>query len=433
MISALIICGGSGTRLFTDDIKTPKSLLVINGKTIIFTQINNLYLHGFRDFYFMLGKNSYEISQHLDSIKLNFPGSNFVLLFDSNLNGTAGGILTNLEFLPNEFVIVYGDIYMNVDFSHIIRQIKFNYDFIFIYRSTDHPHDSNLLVMDSYKKVTELTKKGQIDFEFTGRKASVGIMFCKKSVFLSLNKAFVESVDLENDIIYGNIFKLNVFALRLKGYAKDIGTKYRFFRVENDVKQKIHLIDKNSIIFLDRDGTINRDIGFFSDVNKFEILPNVPGAINLINKSKYYAVVVSNQSGIARNITTIQDVLAMHNHLNSELLNFDSYVDNFYFCPHHPVNGFPEENIALKIICSCRKPQPGLLIQALKDYEISPNDCWLIGDSSRDIQAAQRANIKSVLVARNQIQGSNDSERSEEVFASSNLLNAVERILNDRN
>ena len=433
MKSALIICGGSGTRLVTDDIKTPKSLLMIDGETIIFTQISNLYLHGFRDFYFMLAQNSFEISHHLNSIKFNFPGANFVLLFDSNLKGTAGGILTNLESLPNEFVIVYGDIYMNVDFSHIIQQIEFNYDLILVYRATDHPQDSNLIVMDSNKKVIELTEKGLIDFDLTGRKASVGIMFCKKSVFTSLSSSFKNMVDLERDIIQKHISSLNIYGLKLKGYAKDIGTKYRFLRVKSDVKQKIHLVEKSGIIFLDRDGTINRDVGFFSDINMFQILTAVPKAINLINKSKFYAVVVSNQSGIARGITSFQEVLSLHEHLNSELLHSGSYVDNLYFCPHHPDSGFPDERIEHKVVCNCRKPRPGLLNQALRDYEIDSKDCWLVGDAERDVLAAKSIMMKNILIPTNQ----NFFDYTENLFGedyyNNDLASAIERIIDDCN
>jgi D,D-heptose 1,7-bisphosphate phosphatase len=427
----VIVCGGSGSRLTKGGIFTPKSLLKIGSETLIFTQIHNFYKYGICNFYFSLGNGAAEIESHLDVIRPQFPGANFYYFRDDKISGTAGSILTNLNSLPEKFFVLYGDIYVNIDISEMVKSIDFNFDFIFVYRPTDHPFDSNLLKIDAHGKVLKISGKGEFNQEIDSRKASVGLMICHKSVYKNSLEDESNHIDIEKDIVGKNFNQLSVFAIKLRGYARDVGTMQRLKRTTTDVRLGLDTLKKKGIVFLDRDGTLNKDIGFFSKSKDFEFLPGTIQAIKLLNLSSYFTVVVTNQSAIARNISTYQEVLDIHDHVNYELSKWDAYIDNFYFCPHHPDTGFAEENPFFKKVCSCRKPSPGMLINAMLDYEVGSEFCWLVGDSKRDIEAAKMAKIKSVLVPRNQDLSTSLMDFDFCDFKTLDLLSGVQRILND--
>ena len=401
MKSAVIICGGKGSRLHNSGIATPKSLLIFHKNSLIYSQIKNLYNFGIRTFIFSLGNSANEIISHLDAVLRDFPNASFQFWVDGILGGTAGNLVTNVQSLPEEFILVYGDIFMNVDFERTLSNLKSDFDLTFVYRPTEHPQDSNVLVMNSDKKVLEIKDKGEFNFDVDRRLASTGLMVCKKSLFRVTESVKGNSVDLERDILQKHIKELKLFGTKLYGYARDIGTTSRLKRVLSEISQGLHKKRKTGIIFLDRDGTINQEIGFFHNPNELKLLPNVSKAIKMINQSEYYAIVVTNQSGIARNIFSFTQLELVHNYMHSLLLDDGAFIDNVYFCPHHPDSGFPEENSMFKIICSCRKPLPGMLINAIADYEIDKYNCWMIGDSLRDLNAANAISINGTLVPTN--------------------------------
>ena len=124
--------------------------------------------------------------------------------------------------------------------------------------------------------------------------------------------------------------------------------------------------------------------------------PFAAEAIRKINKSGYLSVVVTNQSVIARNLCTENDLRHIHNKMESELGNGGAYVDALYYCPHHPHGGFPEENKAYKKDCDCRKPKSGMLLQAAEELHIALNHSWMIGDTERDIIAGKNAGTQTI-------------------------------------
>ena len=137
-------------------------------------------------------------------------------------------------------------------------------------------------------------------------------------------------------------------------------------------------------VFLDRDGTINVDKGYVYKPEDFEFIDGAPEVIKIINKQGYLAVVVSNQSGIARGLYTADDVDMLHEHINMALKAHDAHIDAYYYCPHHPDFG---------AACKCRKPKPGLIEQAVVDYDIDIAQSWMIGDKESDIECARAAGI----------------------------------------
>jgi D,D-heptose 1,7-bisphosphate phosphatase len=151
---------------------------------------------------------------------------------------------------------------------------------------------------------------------------------------------------------------------------------------------------KNIAVFLDRDGTINKEVGYMDSLGKLQIIPAAYEAIRLVNKSCMKAIVVTNQAGIARGFFNEQFVRQTHEILQANLLQNNAHIDKFYFCPHHPTEG---TGIYLQN-CNCRKPLPGMLLQAAHDLNIELQSSYMIGDTNRDMEAAKKAGVKGILV-----------------------------------
>ena len=145
-------------------------------------------------------------------------------------------------------------------------------------------------------------------------------------------------------------------------------------------------------IFLDRDGVINKERkDYVKSIEEFQILDGVPESIKMLKEKGFVVIVITNQSAINRGLVTIETLNEIHNHLQKILKDNNTSIDDFYFCPH-----IPDEN------CQCRKPNPGMLIKAVQDYDIDMNQSFMIGNSLTDVQAAQKAGCKGILLNQNQ-------------------------------
>lgn len=144
-------------------------------------------------------------------------------------------------------------------------------------------------------------------------------------------------------------------------------------------------------MFLDRDGTINKDKGYIYRIKDFEFIEGSIDAIASFNKNKFKVIVITNQSGIRRGYFTEEDVKKLHNFINSELHKNNAMVDKFYFCPHRP----DEE-------CNCRKPKISLFKRAIKDFDIDIENSYIIGDKISDIQPAEKLGCMAFLLDKSQ-------------------------------
>jgi D,D-heptose 1,7-bisphosphate phosphatase len=151
---------------------------------------------------------------------------------------------------------------------------------------------------------------------------------------------------------------------------------------------------RNIAVFLDRDGVINEEVGYLDNLDKLKIIPGAYEAIKLINKSGMKAVVITNQAGVAKGLFTEDFVRETNYHLQKILREQEAYINNFYYCPHHPTEG--EE--PYRRICDCRKPAPGMLVQAARDLNIDLTKSYLVGDRFNDMEAATKAGVKGILV-----------------------------------
>ena len=155
-------------------------------------------------------------------------------------------------------------------------------------------------------------------------------------------------------------------------------------------------------IFLDRDGVINEKRNdYVKSVEELEIFPFSSSAIKKINDAGFLAIIITNQSAINRSLMTKNDLETIHRYIEKHLNANSAHIDAFYFCPHRP-----DEN------CNCRKPKPGLIKLAEKDFQIDLSSSWIIGDSISDIEAGKQVNCKTIRIGKEL-----------------NLINAIEQIL----
>ena len=200
-----------------------------------------------------------------------------------------------------------------------------------------------------------------------------------------------------------------------------------------------NLKNRQRAVFLDRDGTINRYVGFLRSPSEFGLIDGVPEAIKRINDSGYLAIIVTNQPVIARGEVTTSQLNTIHAKMETLLGQEGAYIDGIYVCPHHPDKGYAGEVKELKMECSCRKPKPGLIKQAVQDFNIDLSASYMIGDSWRDVECGRNAGCKTVLLNGegteyvSAVQDGNTAEaindgRAEADFIAPNLLSAVKMI-----
>lgn len=153
---------------------------------------------------------------------------------------------------------------------------------------------------------------------------------------------------------------------------------------------------------MDRDGTINQFKGLIYNEKDFELEVNAAQAVRKINASGFLAIVVTNQPVVARGMCKVEDVKRIHRKLQTLLGNKGAYLDDIVFCPHHPDQGYPEENIRYKVTCNCRKPATGMIKSMVEKYNIDPRLSYMVGDSSVDIQTGINAGLATVLLKTGQ-------------------------------
>lgn len=151
-------------------------------------------------------------------------------------------------------------------------------------------------------------------------------------------------------------------------------------------------------VFLDRDGVVNKHIDDLRRVEDVYLIDGSAQAIRLLNEKGIKCIIVTNQPGVAKGLFTLETLTKIHNRLRELLAAEGAHIDHIFFCPHHPEKGYKNEVAELKVDCLCRKPKPGMLIEAADKYRLDLSRCVLVGDTMSDIKAGLEAGCKTILV-----------------------------------
>lgn len=408
------MAGGKGTRIASVKSDVPKPMIPICGKPILEWQIENLRNCGLTDITFVVGYLGHVIKDYFgDGSRFGIKISYFE---ETEPLGTAGALFKMPE-LKDDFLLLCGDVILDVDFNRFIEFHQKNHAWACLMAHPNgHPYDSSLLVteilppqepggnpVDTHRVVKWMAKEDERIYY--KNRVNAGIEIISPELLKETMKHFVprhpeapDKIDLDRDVLKPNIPSGKIFAYDTPEYIKDMGTPDRYYEVEKDLQtgkvKARNLKNKQKAIFLDRDGTINKYVGFLTKSEQFELLPGVAEAIKKINKSGYLAIVVTNQPVIARGDCTWEELSQIHDKMETELGKEGAFLDAIYICPHHKDKGFEGERLEYKFDCDCRKPKPGLFFQAANDLNIDLSNSYMVGDSENDLKAGNNAQLK---------------------------------------
>lgn len=433
-MKTVIMAGGKGTRIQSVASDIPKPMIKINKIPVLEREILSLRDQGFKDLIITVS--------HLGSIIIDYfgNGSKFgvkIQYYDEKTPlGNAGALFKLRDQLTEPFLLLNADAIFDVDFK---RFVTFHYSHgglvTLFTHPNNHPYDSGLIIADKNGMVEKWLAKEDARPRYYRNRVNAGLHVIDPKVLdqitvdvnmigtINPKTGKMFKIDLDRQILKPLSGTGKMFCYDSPEYVKDMGTPERFQQVEKDFMEgKVeakNLSKKQKAVFLDRDGTINVYKGFLRNIEEFELIPGIETAIKKINDSGYLTIVVTNQPVIARGEIKWNELEEIHNKMETELGKAGAYLDRIYFCPHHPHRGYEGEIVELKIDCDCRKPKPGMLLKAAKDFNIDLTQSFMVGDSDNDIKAGIAAGCKSILI------NNSDTGRKNVDFGQMDMVSSV--------
>lgn len=406
-MKVVIMAGGRGTRMSSVASDIPKPMIKIENKPVLEHEIECLREQGFKDLILTVS--------HLGNIIMDYFGDGSKIspvtgkpfgvhieyYFEEEPLGNAGALFKIKEKLTEDFLLLNADAMFDVDFNRFVSFHKMHGGLVTLFaHPNSHPYDSGLIIADENGQVEKWLAKEDERPEFYRNRVNAGLHVISPQI---LNTEITTSkIDLDRQLLKPLSGTGKMFCYDSPEYVKDMGTPERYHSVCEDYKagrvKGKNLQNKQRAIFLDRDGTINKYVGFLRNIDDFELIEGVADAIKAINTLGYLAIVVTNQPVIARGEVSYEDLEEIHNKMETLLGKEGAYIDAIYYCPHHPHKGYEGERKELKIDCECRKPKPGMLLDAAKKFNIDLNLSWMIGDGENDIAAGKKAGCKTALI-----------------------------------
>lgn len=403
------MAGGKGTRISSVARDIPKPMIQIQGKPVLEHEIACLKSQGFTDLIITVS--------HLGNIIMDYFGDgskispvtgepfgvNIEYYFEEEPLGNAGALFRIKDKLTEDFLLLNADAIFDVDFNRFVAFHRQHGGLATLFtHPNSHPYDSGLILADDSGAVAQWLTKEETRPQWYRNRVNAGLHVLSPKV-LDI-QITTPKVDLDRQLLKPLAGTGKMFCYDSPEYVKDMGTPERYEAVCRDFRdgkvQARNLKNLQKAIFLDRDGTINQYVGFLRSEEEFTLIPGVAEAIGKINGSGYLAVVVTNQPVIARGEVTIPELLNIHSKMETLLGHEGVFVDAIYYCPHHPHKGYEGEIPELKIDCDCRKPKPGMLLQAAKDYNIDLAASWMVGDGENDIKAGIAAGCNTAMIGQ---------------------------------
>ncbi|GAB3528370.1 HAD-IIIA family hydrolase [Phytohabitans suffuscus] len=397
--TAVILAGGLGTRLGGLAHQVPKALVPVAGRPLLAHQLDCLRRGGVTRAVVVTGHLAGQIEGYAGD------GGRFGLaveyLREDTPLGTAGAFGELRDRLPERFLVLYGDVLLDVD---LVRMCDFHSGHpglaTLLVHPNDHPADSDLVALGPGGVVTDIVPKNVGRIGWHRNLVNAGVFV--------LERALLDGVpaggrrDLERDLLAPAIPHGGVYGYRTTEYVKDLGTPARLELVRRHAESGLvaarSLRRPQRAVFLDRDGTLNEHVGLVSEPDELKVTEDAYAALAALNDSDRLTIVVTNQPVVARGLCSLAGLDEIHRKLETELGGRGVYLDDLFFCPHHPDAGFPGEDPLYKVPCACRKPGTALIEEAAGRYHIDLSASWFIGDTTVDVQTGRNAGTRTILL-----------------------------------
>lgn len=397
-MKVVILNGGKGTRLGLVD--KPKPMVPIGGRPLLERLVEVAKASGFHDFVFLNGHLAEVIEDYFGDGARH--GVRIQHVREAGPMGTAGAVRDARALLNETFIVIYGDILIDVDLAHFAdahrRSAALGTLFV---HPNDHPQDSDLVEAEAEGHIRKFLSKPHPQGLLARNLVSAALYVLEPEAidYVPSSGASDWGKDVFPAIVSAG---KPLHAYRSIEYAKDMGTPQRLAKGEADLAAgRVAGLSRRHAkpaLYLDRDGVLNREINGVHRPEDLVLMDGVGEALRRVNRAGVPAICVTNQPDVAKGFLSVSMLDQVFAALDTGLARQGAYLDAAYFCPHHPENGWPGEVAALKITCDCRKPAPGMLLEAAREHHLDLGRSWLIGDRMVDIQAAHAAGAKAVLL-----------------------------------
>lgn len=380
---AVILAGGKGTRLGSLTKSTPKPLLKVGDKPFLEYLIWNLVRHGVTDIIITTGY----LAEQFTSLKeaANLFGCTIRCFQEESPLGTGGCLKAIERTLDDGFLVLNGDSILEVNYRDLVCSLETN---------------ASALANLALRERTDASRFGNVSFSdglitsFQEKKASEGgralinggVYVMRKEI---LNLIPEQEFSLERDLFPELAKSKQLGGLVVNGFFLDIGIPESYQAAQTLIPDW----QTKKAVFFDRDGVLNFDFGYVHKKEDFKWIAGAKDAIKFCNDSGWLVFVVTNQAGIARGYYSEAEFMSLMEWVSDDLAGHGAHIDKVYYCPHHPTAGVGE----LRKKCSCRKPEPGLIKQALSEWPVDKASSILIGDKQSDVDAANASGIRGIL------------------------------------
>jgi len=378
MIDAVVLVGGKGSRLGNLTKNTPKPLLKINNQIFLDTLIAKLIKYKFNKIYLLCSFKKEKFFRLYNNKIIH--NSKIMCIDEGNPKGTGGALYKLKNIVKRDFLLINGDTYFDIDISKLLEN-KFKDNICTIALTSNKKYKKNIKINN-----IKINRNNQIQFskDFSSL-MNGGIYFFKKKIFKFIIK---KKCSLENDILKNLIIKKKIHGIVFKEKFVDIGSHkmIKFLKKKKD-------FFKQKTIFLYIDGVINRlkKNDYIKKYSEFNFLPGVIDGIKYINKKNYLVIIITNQACIGKSIISEKTLDSIHDKMKKHLKSKkNAHIDDIYYSPYYKYSN----NSKYRKNEFDRKPNPGMLIKAIKKWNVNTKKSLFLGDSVTDYRLSKKMRIK---------------------------------------
>ena len=379
-----VLVGGLGTRLGALTATLPKPLLRCGDRPFLAWLLREVSRFGVTDVVLLTGHLSDQVIAGLDEIAAGLPVRlRIVTSTEPSPAGTGGALWHARDLLDDRFLLLNGDSLLDGNLARLLADA-----------ASDAP---DVVARLALRALPDASRYGVVAldgdrvtaFRERPEAATPGII---NAGIYALRRAILDDIaavcSLERDALPRLAARGHVRGTRLDGWFIDIGIPADLARAQTDIPRRL----RRPALFLDRDGVINRDLGYVGSRERFHWTDGAQAAIRDATDAGWHVFVVTNQSGVARGLYSEADVATLHGWMSDEVRRAGGTIDDIRYCPHHP-DGV---HAAYRRACDWRKPGPGMLRDLIRAWELDPAACVMVGDQPTDLAAAAAAGVRAI-------------------------------------